>query len=196
MTGGPEDASRVAPIDVQVRPARPERRVGQRAACRTRRGSSTTSALVKSMHTEAINHDPAITFIQTGAPARRAGRASGAWLAYGLGSENQDLPAFVVLISQGERQRPTTSRFYDRLWGSGLPADAATRACSSAPAATRSSTCPTPRGVDAATRRRRCSTTSAELNEMQHDESGDPEIAHADRAVRDGLPDAGDACRS
>ena len=60
---------------------------------------------VKSMHTEAINHDPAITFFQTG--AQLAGRPSiGAWLSYGLGSENQDLPAFVVMISQGSGNRP------------------------------------------------------------------------------------------
>ena len=51
------------------------------------------------MHTEAINHDPAITFIQTG--SQQPGRPSmGAWLSYGLGSENQNLPAFVVLLSQ------------------------------------------------------------------------------------------------
>src|SRR5262245_22285616 len=51
---------------------------------------------VKSMHTEAINHDPAITFFQSG--AQLAGRPSmGAWVSYGLGSENRDLPAFVVL---------------------------------------------------------------------------------------------------
>ena len=55
---------------------------------------------IKSMYTEAINHDPAVTFFQTG--FQLAGRPSiGAWLAYGLGSENRDLPAFVVMISQG-----------------------------------------------------------------------------------------------
>jgi hypothetical protein len=70
---------------------------------------------VRSMHTEAINHDPAITFFQTG--AQIAGRPSiGAWLAYGLGSENQDLPAFVVMITQGGGDQP----LYDRLWGSGF----------------------------------------------------------------------------
>src|SRR5947209_6977770 len=56
--------------------------------------------LVKSMQTEAINHDPAVTFCQTG--SQLAGRPSmGAWVAYGLGSLNQDLPAFVVLVSRG-----------------------------------------------------------------------------------------------
>src|SRR5437660_9077360 len=57
-------------------------------------------AIVKSLNTEAINHDPAITYIQTG--HQQPGRPSlGAWLSYGLGSENQNLPAFGVLISQG-----------------------------------------------------------------------------------------------
>jgi hypothetical protein len=69
---------------------------------------------IKSMHTEAINHDPAITFIQTG--AQLAGRPSlGSWLSYGLGSECADLPAFVALIS-GTGDQP----LYERLWGSGF----------------------------------------------------------------------------
>ena len=64
---------------------------------------------VKSLHTEAINHDPAITFFQTG--AQLAGRPSiGSWLAYGLGSENQDLPAFVVLRQPGHAATPAISR--------------------------------------------------------------------------------------
>jgi Protein of unknown function (DUF1501) len=73
---------------------------------------------IKSMHTEAINHDPAVTFFQTG--AQLAGRPSiGAWVSYGLGSENQDLPAFVVMISQGSGNR-ADQPLYDRLWGSGF----------------------------------------------------------------------------
>jgi Protein of unknown function (DUF1501) len=73
---------------------------------------------IKSVHTEAINHDPAITFAQTG--AQLAGRPSlGAWVAYGLGSEAKDLPAFVVLLSQGSGN-PTDQPLYDRLWGSGF----------------------------------------------------------------------------
>ena len=71
--------------------------------------------IVKSLQTEAINHDPAVTFFQTG--SQLAGRPSmGAWVAYGLGSENQDLPAFVVLLSRGGTDQP----LYDRLWGSGF----------------------------------------------------------------------------
>jgi hypothetical protein len=74
--------------------------------------------IVRSMYTEAINHDPAITFIQTG--SQLAGRPSmGAWLAYGLGSENRDLPAFVVLTSNGSG-RKDDQPLYDRLWASGF----------------------------------------------------------------------------
>ena len=73
---------------------------------------------IKSMHTEAINHDPAITFFQTG--SQIAGRPSiGSWLSYGLGSENEDLPAFVAMTSTGTG-RPGGQPLYDRLWGSGF----------------------------------------------------------------------------
>jgi hypothetical protein len=72
--------------------------------------------IVRSMHTEAINHDPAVTFFQTG--SQQAGRPSiGAWLSYGLGSENQNLPAFVVLLS---RARGGDQPLYSWLWGSGF----------------------------------------------------------------------------
>src|SRR5438093_12497897 len=70
---------------------------------------------IRSIHTEAINHDPAITFFQTG--AQLAGRPSmGAWLSYGLGSANENLPAFVVLISKDRIDQP----LYARLWGNGF----------------------------------------------------------------------------
>lgn len=73
---------------------------------------------IKTVNTEAINHDPAITFAQTG--HQIAGRPSfGAWVTYGLGSEADDLPAFVVLVSQGSGN-PTDQPLYDRLWGSGF----------------------------------------------------------------------------
>ncbi len=71
--------------------------------------------IILSMYTEAINHDPAITFLQTG--SQIAGRPSiGAWLNYGLGSENENLPAFVVLITKGKGDQP----LYSRLWGTGF----------------------------------------------------------------------------
>jgi hypothetical protein len=71
---------------------------------------------IKTMHTEAINHDPAITFFQTG--SQQPGRPSiGSWLSYGLGSANENLPNFVVLLSRGA-QRPQP--IYSRLWGNGF----------------------------------------------------------------------------
>lgn len=73
---------------------------------------------IKSMHTEQINHDPAITFMTTG--FQLAGRPSiGAWVAYGLGSENQNLPAFVTMVSVGTGNT-NDQPLYDRLWGSGF----------------------------------------------------------------------------
>ncbi len=73
-------------------------------------------AVIRSVHTEAINHDPAVTFCQTG--FQLAGRPSiGAWISYGLGSENQDLPAFVVMVSQGKGNAQALA---DRAWGSGF----------------------------------------------------------------------------
>ena len=75
-------------------------------------------SFVKSMHTEAINHDPAVTFFQTG--AQLAGRPSiGSWISYGLGSDSQDLPSFVVMVSMGTGA-PGGQPLYDRLWGSGF----------------------------------------------------------------------------
>jgi len=72
---------------------------------------------IKSMHTEQINHDPAVTFFQTG--FQIAGRPSiGSWITYGLGSENENLPGFIVLISPG--QGGTGQPLYDRLWGAGF----------------------------------------------------------------------------
>ncbi len=72
--------------------------------------------IVKSLQTEAINHDPAVTFFQTG--FQIAGRPSiGAWISYGLGSESQDLPAFVVMVSQG---LGNSQALADRQWGSGF----------------------------------------------------------------------------
>jgi len=72
--------------------------------------------IVRSMHTEAINHDPAITFFQTG--SQQSGRPSiGSWISYGLGSENENLPAFTVLLSKG---KGGSQPLYARLWGNGF----------------------------------------------------------------------------
>ena len=71
---------------------------------------------IRSMHTEAINHDPAITFFQTG--SQQPGRPSfGSWLSYGLGSDNENLPAFCVLLSRG---REGDQPLYAKLWGNGF----------------------------------------------------------------------------
>lgn len=72
--------------------------------------------VIRSMHTEAINHDPALTFLQTG--AQQGNRPSmGAWLSYGLGSENSNLPAFTVLLSRG---RGNGQGVYSKLWNNGF----------------------------------------------------------------------------
>ena len=74
--------------------------------------------IINSMQTDAINHDPAITFCQTG--FQLAGRPSmGAWVAYGLGTANETLPAYVVMVSRGTG-RAAGQPLYDRLWGSGF----------------------------------------------------------------------------
>ncbi|GAB4000370.1 DUF1501 domain-containing protein [Spirosoma daeguense] len=71
---------------------------------------------IRSLHTEAINHDPAVTFFQTG--SQQAGRPSfGSWISYGLGSDNQNLPAFVVLLSKG---RDGDQPLYAKLWSNGF----------------------------------------------------------------------------
>ncbi len=127
---------------------------------------------IKTLHTEAINHDPAITFFQSG--AQLAGRPSmGAWISYGLGSESRDLPAFVVLISQGSGN-PADQPLYDRLWGSGfLPSQyqgVKFRAVGD-PVLHLSN----PAGISDATRRRILDDL-ARLNAMRLDATGDPEI--------------------
>jgi hypothetical protein len=128
---------------------------------------------IKSMHTEAINHDPAVTFFQTG--AQIAGRPSiGAWLSYGLGSENQDLPAFVVMISRGTGN-PNDQPLYDRLWGSGfLPTKYQGVKFRSVgnPVLYLSN----PPGLSAEDRRRFIDDLS-KLNHLGLDEFGDPEIS-------------------
>ncbi len=130
-------------------------------------------SFIRSMHTEAINHDPAVTFFQTG--AQLAGRPSmGSWLAYGLGSENRNLPAFVALVSQGSGN-PNDQPLYDRLWGSGfLPSryQGVKLRSGSDPVLFLSN----PPGLDAATRRRMLDDL-AKLNETKLKEVGDPEIA-------------------
>ncbi len=129
-------------------------------------------AIVKSLNTEAINHDPAITFIQTG--SQQPGRPSlGAWLSYGLGSENDNLPAFIVLISQGSGNK-TDQPIFSRLWGSGfLPSrhQGVRFRSGDDPVLYLSN----PPGVDAETRRRMLDGVGR-LNQMAATSFGDPEI--------------------
>ncbi len=128
--------------------------------------------IVRSVFTEAINHDPAVTFLMTG--SQIAGRPSlGSWLAYGLGSDTEDLPAFVVLISPGSGG--TGQPLYDRLWGSGfLPSRYQGIKFRSVgdPVLYLSN----PPGIDPATRRHYLDTLG-ELNQLQLDDYGDPEIS-------------------
>jgi hypothetical protein len=129
-------------------------------------------AVIQSLNTEAINHDPAITFIQTG--SQQPGRPSlGAWLSYGLGSENKDLPSFLVLISQGSGNK-TDQPIFSRLWGSGfLPTQhQGVRLHSGANPVLYLAN---PPGIDATTRRRILDGV-AQLNEMAVQSFGDPEI--------------------
>jgi hypothetical protein len=128
---------------------------------------------VRSLHTEAINHDPAITFCQTG--AQLAGRPSiGSWLSYGLGSENENLPAFVVLVSQGSGNKGDQP-LYDRLWGSGfLPSKYQGVKFRSVgdPVLYLSN----PDGIDTTTRREMLDDVAA-LNRLNEQQYRDPEIA-------------------
>lgn len=128
--------------------------------------------IVRSVHTEAINHDPAVTFLLTG--AQIAGRPSmGSWLAYGLGAETENLPAFVVMISPGAGVGGQP--LYDRLWGSGfLPSKYQGVKFRSVgdPVLYLSN----PEGLSRQDRRAYLDTLNA-LNEKQLQDFGDPEIA-------------------
>ncbi len=141
-------------------------------------------AIVKSVHTEAINHDPAITYICTG--NQLPGRASlGSWLSYGLGSVNQNLPAFVVLTSSWTGRKEAQA-LYNRLWGSGfLPSK-------HQGVALRANGDPVlyltdPAGITRS-RRRDMLDTLASMNQRQYSDVGDPEtvsrIAQYEMAFR------------
>ena len=128
--------------------------------------------IIRSLNSEAINHDPAITFLQTG--HQQPGRPSfGSWLSYGLGTENKDLPSFVVLISRGSAVSPADP-LYARLWGSGfLPSNhqGVSFRSSGDPVLYLSN----PDGVSGDDRKRMLQSLGR-LNQMQHAEALDPEI--------------------
>lgn len=126
--------------------------------------------IMKSLHTEAVNHDPAITFINTG--AQQQGKPSmGAWLSYGMGSVNENMPGYVVMISRGRGQ---LQALYDRLWGSGfLPAKHQGVKLRSAgePVLYLKN----PKGFDREARRGQLDSLE-QLNELNYDKFADPEI--------------------
>ena len=142
-------------------------------------------SLIKTVWTEAINHDPAVTYICTG--HQLPGRASlGSWLSYGLGTMNQNLPAFVVMTASWTSTKAAQA-IYNRLWG---PAScpASTREWPCARRATRCSTCPTPRASTPPPAGARSTPSTASTTASTSDRRpGDP---GPHRPVRDGLPHA------
>ena len=129
-------------------------------------------AIIKTVHTEAINHDPAITYICTG--DQLPGKPSlGSWLSYGLGSDNEDLPAFVVMNATWTG-RKSAQALYNRLWGSGfLPSQhqGVLLRSSGDPVLFLSN----PDGVKPQTRKEML-TALNQLNRKNYQEVGDPEI--------------------
>lgn len=126
--------------------------------------------VVKSMFTEAINHEPGVSFIHTG--SQLPGRPSiGAWLSYGLGTENADLPAFIVMISQGAGNMQTLS---SRLWSAGfLPSDH--QAVNFRQGNETVLYLKDPKGISRSNRRRMLDAANA-LNQQFHQSIHDPEV--------------------
>lgn len=126
--------------------------------------------IVKSMYTEAINHDPALTFFQTG--AQQGNRPSmGSWLSYGLGSENQNLPAFTVLISRG---KGNSQGVYSKLWSNGF-LDSIHQGVQFSSGEDPVLYLNDPDGMNKLERREMLDNLAA-LNQMSYEEFGDPEI--------------------
>jgi hypothetical protein len=127
--------------------------------------------IVRSMYTEAINHDPALTFFQTG--AQQGNRPSmGAWLSYGLGSENKNLPAFCVLLSRGIGNGQGV---YSKLWTNGF-LDSVHQGVQFSNGEDPVLFINDPNGMDRNMRRRMLDNV-AQMNEMSYQEFGDPEIS-------------------
>ncbi|MDG2390723.1 MAG: DUF1501 domain-containing protein [Planctomycetaceae bacterium] len=127
--------------------------------------------IVKSMHTEAINHDPAITFFQTG--HQQPGRPSlGSWVSYGLGSESENLPAYAVLLDKNSDTQ--AQPLYSRLWGSGfLPSNHQGVKLRSVGDPVLYLNDPTNASLDD---KRQLLDSLSQLNELRQQEVGDPEI--------------------
>jgi hypothetical protein len=129
-------------------------------------------AIVRSMHTEAINHEPAITFIQTGNMI--AGRPCiGSWIAYGLGSMNQDLPTFVVMNAKHTHPKANVQAISARLWSAGF-LSAQYSGVALRPSQDAVLYVNNPEGVPAGVRRKMLDGL-AQLNQMQYERLGDPE---------------------
>lgn len=127
--------------------------------------------IIKSMHTEAINHDPALTFFQTG--AQQGNRPSmGAWLSYGLGSENKNLPAFTVLLSRG---KGNGQGVYSKLWTNGF-LDSTHQGVQFSSGEDPVLYLKDPEGLNRFERRKMLDKLS-ELNNISYQEFGDPEIS-------------------
>jgi len=126
--------------------------------------------IVRSMFTEAINHDPALTFIQTG--AQQGNRPSmGSWLSYGLGSENRNLPAFTVLLSRGIGNGQGV---YSRLWSNGF-LDSIHQGVQFSNGEDPVLFINDPKGMDSEKRRRMLDQLAA-MNDISYKAFGDPEI--------------------
>ena len=124
--------------------------------------------VVKTLHTEAINHDPALTFFQSG--AQQGNRPSmGAWLSYGLGSENSNLPAYSVLLSRG---KGNGQGVYSKLWTNGF-LDSVHQGVQFSNSDEPILYLENPEGVDAVTRRKMLDKL-AMLNDENYKEFGDP----------------------
>lgn len=128
--------------------------------------------LINSMYTEAINHDPGITLLQTG--SQQPGLPSiGSWVSYGLGSESQVLPAFVVLMSNGSSQRKDVLPLHHRLWNNSF-LDAKHQGVKFRSGADPVLYLNDPSGLDR-DGQRKLHDHVAELNRLQYEQSGDPE---------------------
>jgi hypothetical protein len=126
--------------------------------------------IIKSMHTEAINHDPALTFFQTGAQVGNR-PSMGAWLSYGLGSENSNLPSFCVLLSRG---KGNGQGVYSKLWTNGF-LDSVHQGVQFSASEDPVLYLKDPKGMNREDRRRMLDKL-AELNHMNYETFGDPEI--------------------
>jgi hypothetical protein len=127
--------------------------------------------IIKSMHTEAINHDPALTFFQSGAQVGNR-PSMGSWVSYGLGTENSNLPAFCVLLSRG---KGNGQGVYSKLWTNGF-LDSVHQGVQFSSGDNPILYLQDPDGMDRSSRRKMLDKI-AEMNQMEYNSFGDPEIA-------------------